>query len=112
MSRSQKIVLIALGAMLLAFVAVVIYGQTRPRCEGDREACAKSYEPGGTVKALGKLFGSRSSAVVVLGEDRYTIAPGGGREIPVPSSDSAVRTLKLKLEAGEAVTLVYTNAAP
>jgi len=101
MSRSQKIVLIALALIALAFVALVVRGQMRPSCEGRDADCAKGYEPGDTMRFFGKLL-SDASPKVKLPQPRYTVQDKTRLSIDIAPADDKIRTLKVRLTQGTA----------
>ena len=99
MSPGQKRVLIALALLVLVFIAVILWGQTRPACSGSALKCSKDYRPGGGIKALGGLF-SRLGPKIELPQKRYELKSTGSLQIGIGPSSDKIRTLKLRAVQG------------
>lgn len=111
MSRSQKVTLAVLALIALAFVLLTVRGLAQPGCEGDEQACARGYSPGG-MKKLGSLFGSSAAARAELPQQRYEMPQAARREMEVASAAQSIRTLKLQLPQGTArLSLVNRDGA-
>jgi hypothetical protein len=112
-TRSQKVVFVGLGLVLLLFVLLVVWGQTRPVCKGGDKECAKGYEPGAGIKGLKALFGG-AGARIELAQKSYALAPGGSMSLTVPDAKTEMRTLKLRMDSGVRadLTLVNLDGAP
>jgi hypothetical protein len=111
MTRSQKVVLIALALILVLFVLVIWHGATRPACAGTAARKQPECRAGGGIRGIAALT-SPFAPGVKLPKPSYTVAPNASVEVTIPAAPDKMRRLKLKLAEGSAAQLSLANARP
>ena len=118
MTRQQKIVLIALAAVLLVFALVVLRGGLQKgdcpdtaKCRDDYMAQSNASQSKGERRGLKDTFGDWLAALapkVKLPKDAFVL-PGGSVSVPVAGDKKPFRVGRMRLMSGPEAELAYRD---
>ena len=111
MTRSQKVMLVGLIALVLLFILVMARGLTQPKCLYKPERDTPRCQPGGGMKGLGALT-SPFARGLKLPQASYIVAPNAEFSVSIPATSDKMRSLKMKLTEDSTGGLKLVNVRP
>ena len=111
MTRSQKLMLLALALIAVVFALVIWHGATRPACVDEVPPSQPGCKPGGGIKSLGALTAPFTKSLK-LPQPSYPVAPNTSVSVVIPAASDDMRSLKVKLAEGSAAQLSLANVRP